>query len=65
MDILIKKKEYHPERKNTKEETRLERIKRKLKISALEWDDFVLQAQLNHLCTLTVHYVVIKKGYIH
>ena len=46
MDILIKKQEYPPERTNTKEETRLERTKRKLKISALEWDDFMLQDQL-------------------
>ena len=46
MDILIKKQEYPPERTNTKEENRLERTKRKLKVSALEWGDFVLQAQL-------------------
>ena len=35
-----------PERTNTKEETRLEQTKRKLKISALEWDYFILQNQL-------------------
>ena len=46
MDILIKKQEYPPERTNTKEDNRLERTKRKLKVSALEWGDFVLQAQL-------------------
>ena len=41
-----KQQEYPPERTKTKEETRLERTKIKLKISALEWDDFMLQAQL-------------------
>ena len=39
--------EYSPERTKTKEETRLERTKRKFKRSALEWDGFVLQAGLN------------------
>ena len=46
MDSLIKNQEYPPERTKTKQETSLERTKRKLKISALEWDDFVLQDQL-------------------
>ena len=41
-----KQQEYPPKRTNTKEETRLEWTKRKLKISALEWDDFMLQDQL-------------------
>ena len=41
-----KQQEYPHERTNTKEETRLELTKRKLKISALEWDDFILQYQL-------------------
>ena len=41
-----KKSEYHPERTKTKEETRLEQTKIKLKRTALEWDDLVLQAQL-------------------
>ena len=40
-----KQQEYPPERTRTKEETRLEQTKRKLKISALEWDDFMLQYQ--------------------
>ena len=33
----------------TKEEIRLERMKRKVKIAALEWDDFVIQEQLKSL----------------
>ena len=41
-----KQQEYPPEITKTKEETRLERTKRKLKRSALEWDDFMLQDQL-------------------
>ena len=41
-----KQQEYLPERTKTKEETRLERTKRKLKQVALEWDDLVLQSQL-------------------
>ena len=41
-----KQQEYPPERTKTKEETRLEQTKRKLKRSALEWDDFMLQEQL-------------------
>ena len=39
-----KQQEYPPERRKTKEETRFERTKRKLEESALEWDDFMLQA---------------------
>ena len=41
-----KQQEYPPEIKKTKEETRLEQTKIKLKRSSLEWDDFMLQAQL-------------------
>ena len=46
MDISLKQQEYPPERTRTKEETHLEQTKRKLKRSALEWDDFMLQDQL-------------------
>ena len=41
-----KQQEYPPEIKNTKENTCLEMTTRKLKRSALEWDDFMLQYQL-------------------
>ena len=44
-----KQQEYTPERTKTKEETRLERTKIKLKKSALELDDLMLQAQLKSL----------------
>ena len=43
---LSKQQEYPPERTKTKDDTRLEQTKRKLKISALEWDDFMLPDQL-------------------
>ena len=46
MDILIKKQEAPPEITKTKEEICLENMKRKVKIAALEWYDFVLQEQL-------------------
>ena len=41
-----KQQEYPPDKRNTKEETRLEQTKRKFKKLSLEWDDFMLQAQL-------------------
>ena len=41
-----KQQKYYPEITKTQEETRLERTKRKLKRSALKWDDLVLQSQL-------------------
>ena len=40
---LSKQQEALPEPTNTKEEIRLEQMKRKVKIAVLEWDDFVLQ----------------------
>ena len=43
---LSKQQECTPGRTKTEEETCLEQTKRKLKGSVLEWDDFVLQAQL-------------------
>ena len=46
---LSKRQEAPPEPTNTKEEIRLECMKRKVKIAALEWDDFVLQKQLKFL----------------
>ena len=42
-----KQQETPPEPKNTKDEICLEQMKRKVKITSLEWDDFVLQEQLN------------------
>ena len=44
-----KQQEYPPEITKTKEEIRLEHMKRKLKRAALEWDYFVLQEQLKTL----------------
>ena len=44
-----KQQEYPPEPTKTKEEIRLEHMKRKVKIAALEWGDFVLQEQLKLL----------------
>ena len=44
-----KKQESLPEITKTKETIRLEHMKRKVKIAALEWDDFVLQEQLKYL----------------
>ena len=44
-----KQQEAFPKIKNTREEIRLELMKRKVKISALEWDGFVLQKQLKSL----------------
>ena len=46
MDILIKTTRISSLKTKTKEETRLERTKIKLKRSALNWDDFMLQDQL-------------------
>ena len=43
---LSKQQESPPETTNTKEEIRLEQMKRKVKRGALEWDDFVLHEQL-------------------
>ena len=42
----MKQQESPQEITNTKEEIRLKQMKRKVKRSALEWDDFVLQEQL-------------------
>ena len=44
-----KQQEAPPEPTNIKEEIRLELMKRKVKIAALEWDGFVLQEQLKSL----------------
>ena len=44
-----KQQEAPPEPTKTKEEIRLEQMKRKVKRAALEWDDFVLQEQLKSL----------------
>ena len=44
-----KQQEAPPEPTNTKEEICLEHMKRKVKRSALEWDDFVLQENLKCL----------------
>ena len=41
-----KQQEAPPEPTNTKEEICLEQMKIKLKIAALEWNDFVLQEKL-------------------
>ena len=41
-----KQQEFPPEITKTKEEIRLEHMKRKVKRAALEWDDFMLQEQL-------------------
>ena len=46
---LSKQQEALPEPTNTKEEIRLEQTKRKVKRSALERDDLVLQEQLKSL----------------
>ena len=48
MDILIEKK-YPPKITKTKEKIRLEQMKIKVKVAALEWYDFVLQEQLKLL----------------
>ena len=44
-----KQQESPPEIINTKDDIRLEQMKRKVKIAALEWDDLVLQEQLKSL----------------
>ena len=44
-----KQKESPPKIPNTKEEIRLEHMKIKVKIAAIEWDDPVLQEQLKSL----------------
>ena len=44
-----KQQEDSPKITNTKEEIRLEWMKRKVKIAALNWDYFVLQEQLKSL----------------
>ena len=42
MEIIIKKKEATPEPTKTKQEIRLEQMKRKVNIAALEWYDFLI-----------------------
>ena len=44
-----KQQQYPPELTKTKEEIRLEQMKRKVKRASLEWYDFVLQEQLKSL----------------
>ena len=45
----LKQQAYTIEITNTKEDIRLEQMKRKVKRAALEWDDFVLQEQLKSI----------------
>ena len=47
--LSSKQQEAPPEPTKTKEDIRLEKMKIKVKIAALEWDDFVLQEQLKSL----------------
>ena len=44
-----KQQESPPEITKTKEEIRLEQMKREVKRASLEWDDFVLQEKLKYL----------------
>ena len=49
MDILIKNPERPTDTEKTKEENRLENLKRNLRLAALEWDDLDMQAELKSL----------------
>ena len=49
LSVAPRQQEAPPEPTKTKEEIRLEQMKRKVKIAALEWDDFLSQEQYKDL----------------